>query len=387
MSDRIRVLDAARGFAVLGLLYAHFPSTGGSALVFDDPALLGWSPLSAGLWAVEAVWVDGVMRGVFATLFGASMAILLAKPGGLAANRLAFVWRCVGLFGLGLVHVCLLAWAPDILAIYALAGLGVLVVSGLPPRVLMGLGLTALGLVVAYAFHRDIAVIRPDLPAWTADQAAHAAGYRAQLGTSLAQWWTSVSHPAVLERVCEAGGYMLLGLGLMRAGALGLGDRVLWRVALWGAGIGSALGLSAVALDLAQGLRFDVMLHPLMRAGKPALVLAVLAGFALALRRPGLARLAGAVFEPVGRMALSAYMASSAVMLVLFTGAGLGLYGAFDRVQLWALATLIAVQIVLACRIWTTQLGQGPMERVLRNIVQRGVALTRSRPLVRPPAE
>jgi uncharacterized protein len=62
MSDRIRVLDAARGFAVLGLLYAHFPSTGGSALVFDDPALLGWSPLSAGLWAVEAVWVDGVMH-------------------------------------------------------------------------------------------------------------------------------------------------------------------------------------------------------------------------------------------------------------------------------------------------------------------------------------
>jgi uncharacterized protein len=315
------------------------------------------------------------------------MAILLAKPGGLALNRLAFVWRCLGLFGLGLVHVSLLAWAPDILAIYALAGLGVLVVSGLPPRVLLGLGLAALGLVVAYAFHRDIAVIRPDLPAWAADQAAHAAGYPVQLGTSLSRWWTAVSHPAVLERVCEAGGYMLLGLGLMRSGALGLSDRVLWRVVLWGAGLGSALGLSAVALDLAQGLSFDVMLHPLMRAGKPGLVLAVLAGFTLALRRPALARVTGAVFEPVGRLALSAYMASSAVMLLLFTGAGAGLYGVFDRVQLWALATLIAVQIVLACRLWAAHLGQGPMERVLRSVVHGGLALSRPRRLVPPPAE
>lgn len=53
---------------------------------------------------------------------------------------------------------------------------------------------------------------------------------------------------------------------------------------LCGAALGSALGLSVVVLDLAQGWRFDVMLHPLMRAGKPALVLAVLAGFTLAHR-------------------------------------------------------------------------------------------------------
>jgi len=370
MSDRIRVLDAARGFAVLGLVFARFPSSGGSHYVHADPTLLGFDTLSALLWGFQSIYVDGVMRGTFAVLFGASMALMLAGDGVGIERVKAFVIRAFGLIALGVVHASVFGWSSDILSIYAVAGLGALCVIWLPVRLVFALGVAGLGLVVAYAGWRDISTLPPTEAELLATQAAVSAGYLSQLGASLNGFIDMVTTVHVLPQVMEAGGYMLIGYGLMQIRALDMSFRTLARAGLGLFAVGSVLGGAAIALNVMAGFGFHEGAHPLMRAAKPFLVLALLSGFTLALRQSVLAAISRAVFEPVGRLALTGYMGGSLIMLLLFTGAGLSLYGVFDRVELFGLAFVVSAVLVLLAKVWLAVFGQGPLERLLRGFVQ-----------------
>ncbi|WP_439636375.1 DUF418 domain-containing protein [Oceanicaulis sp.] len=385
MRDRIRVLDALRGFAVLGLLIAHFPSTGGTNFAFSDPRLLGWTPWEMGLWGTQAVFIDAVMRGVFASLFGASMAIILSGSGDMLTRRAGFLVRCIGLLVLGVVHMSLLAWSSDILAIYAVAGMGVLILSWLPPRYLFAFAAVGWAVVVAYAGYRDIATETPTYAEMMAVQAAHAEGYWPHVQASVETWIMMMTNASVLGRIAEAGGYMLLGLGLMRSGALNLSSQTLVRVVSISGAVGVALAAGTAIHAALSGFIFDASLHPVMRFSKPFIVIAMLAGFVLAMRSELFAHISKVIFEPVGKMALTAYMGSSLMMLWLFTGFGLELYGRFDRVALWGLMIPAGGFIIVTCNLWLSRFQQGPMEKALRMFVDHGTALIA--PVLRPRAK
>ncbi|WP_306016165.1 DUF418 domain-containing protein [Oceanicaulis sp. MMSF_3324] len=382
MRDRIRVLDALRGFAVLGLLIAHFPSTGGTNFAFSDPRLLGEGPMAMGLWATQAVFIDAVMRGVFAALFGASMSILLFGSGDPLTRRAGFVIRCIGLFILGLLHMSLLAWSSDILAIYAVAGMGVLILSWLPPRYLFACAAVGWAVVVFYAGYREIGTETPSYAEMMAVQAAHAEGYWPHVQASVETWIMMMTNASVLGRIAEAGGYMLLGLGLMRAGALNLSGQTLQRVVLGSGLIGVSLALGTAIHGALSGFVFDVSLHPVMRFSKPFIVIFMLAGFVLAMRAPMFAQVSKVIFEPVGKMALTGYMGSSLMMLWLFTGFGLNLYGQFDRVALWGLMIPASAVVIIFSNLWLSRFKQGPLEKALRVFIDSGTALIA--PLIKP---
>ena len=122
-----------------------------------------------------------------------------------------------------------------------------------------------------------------------------------------------------------------------------------------------------------------------MRFSKPFIVIAMLAGFVLAMRSELFAHVSKVIFEPVGKMALTAYMGSSLMMLWLFTGFGLELYGRFDRVALWGLMIPAGGFIIVACNLWLSRFKQGPMEKALRMFVDHGTALIA--PVLRPRAK
>lgn len=382
MRDRIRVLDALRGFAVLGLLIAHFPSTGGTNFAFSDPRLLGEGPMAMGLWASQAIFIDTVMRGVFAVLFGASMSILLSGSGDPLTRRAGFVIRCIGLFILGLVHMSLLAWSSDILAIYAVAGMGVLILSWLPPRYLFAFAGVGFAVVVFYAGYREIGTETPSYAEMLAVQTFHAEGYWPHVQASVQTWIGMMTNASVLGRIAEAGGYMLLGLGLMRSGALTVSTRTLVRVMIATGVIGVTLALGMVVHVIQSGFVFDVSLHPVMRFSKPFIVIFLLSGFVIAMRSAMFAQVSRVIFEPVGKMALTGYMGSSLMMLWLFTGFGLNLYGQFDRVALWGLMIPAGGFLIVACNLWLTRFKQGPMEKVLRVFIDSGTALVM--PVLKP---
>lgn len=367
--NRIGLLDALRGFAVLGLLFAHFPSTGGTAMSIDYPPALGWDAAHTADWVVSAIYIDGAMRGLFATLFGASMVLMIygGAPGESGLRRARFAARCIGLLLIGAGHIVLAAWAPDILWIYAIAGLAALAFIALPASVLTGLFVVAMALFATHASLIDISATPPDAAAIAAEAAARSGAYPAQVMRSASTWLEWLTPVSLLARLCEAGGYMMLGAALMKSGLLTSPPRRLaWIAALVALPLGTALcGYAALC---AINLHFDYVadLHPLMRLGKPFIVVGFIAIFALALRSRAFSRIAQAVLAPVGKLALSAYVGSSVAMLFLFTGAGANLQGRLDRIELVVLAALCAAILVVLARFWTRHMGQGPLERLLR---------------------
>ena len=64
-------------------------------------------------------------------------------------------------------------------------------------------------------------------------------------------------------------------------------------------------------------------------------------------------------------MALTLYLAGSAIALFAFTGAGLGL-GPFDRYEITGLAVLGSLFLIVAARAWLSAFNQGPFEWALR---------------------
>lgn len=382
--NRISLLDALRGFAVLGLLFAHFPSTGGTASSIDYPPALGWEAAHSADWVFTAIFIDGAMRGLFATLFGASMVLMIYGGAGaeVASRRVRFAARCTGLLLIGAAHVTLAAWAPDILWIYAIAGLAAMIFIALPPAVMAGLFATAMALFVAHAALTDISASAPEAAALAAEAAARSAPYPAQILRSVSTWLEWLTPVSVLVRLCEAGGYMMLGAALMKSGLLTNPPRKLARTAaLIALPIGTALCGYAALCAINLHFQYVADLHPLMRLGKPFIVIGFIAVFALALNSPAAARVAQAVLVPVGKLALTAYVGSSVVMLFLFTGAGFNLHDRFDRIELAILAFLCAALLVAAARLWTRHMGQGPLERLLRGFSSRlADAISRSGP-------
>ena len=77
--ERLVTLDFIRGVAVLGILYANIVG-------FSQPMLAGVWPgaltvpmdgADRAAWWVQFLLIDGKMRGLFALLFGASLALFL----------------------------------------------------------------------------------------------------------------------------------------------------------------------------------------------------------------------------------------------------------------------------------------------------------------------
>lgn len=154
LNRRITVIDALRGFALLGVLLVHMSQhySYGSAEPYGahEPFLSGWN--EGANWFVRTM-LSGKFINIFAFLFGMSFFIQMdraAQKGVRFEGR--FLWRMVILFGIGILGNCF--YSQDILSIYAFFGvillflnrfknwvlilIAVLLLTGAPQYVMMG---------------------------------------------------------------------------------------------------------------------------------------------------------------------------------------------------------------------------------------------------------
>ena len=75
---RYVILDALRGFAILGIILANFPEF--SLWTFSDPAT--WTRTDTVTRAVQTFFVDGKFYTLFSLLFGMGFSIQLANAEG-----------------------------------------------------------------------------------------------------------------------------------------------------------------------------------------------------------------------------------------------------------------------------------------------------------------
>ena len=375
--ERADVLDALRGFALLGILISHVPDfTGYSFLGPAQRALidpLGVDP-SVSAWLVLIIREKFV--SLFSLLFGIGFAVQLdsaVRRG--APFRRRFARRLAVLFLIGLAHAAI--WYGDILKDYALLGVAFLFVSrwslgriasaaallllarlawpSLVYLVATAVGVSQSGAAPAQAF-ADGAVGMTAGPAAFFRENLQLVGLKA------------------LQMIYE--GRFLTILSMFFIGA-GIGKSQLYRhlprlramllslvlvCGLIGGGANAALIPYAHATNTFPPVPDWVVVQSLTAIAAPALCLAYAAAFALAwsmLQGRFLRPLA-----PVGRTALTSYISQTLICTVAFVWLGLG--RGLGAVGCLAVAVaLFAAQCALAAA-WLRRFRFGPLEWLWR---------------------
>jgi uncharacterized protein len=121
-SERADVLDALRGFALLGIFISHIPDFSG--LTFMTPmeqAALDRFGLDGAAATLQDFLIRGKFYSLFWLLFGIGFAVQLESAARRGADFLRhFVRRLTVLMVIGIIHAGL--WYGDILKDYALIG-------------------------------------------------------------------------------------------------------------------------------------------------------------------------------------------------------------------------------------------------------------------------
>lgn len=383
-ADRIDALDALRGTALVGILAANLLVFGGvTGLDATARAAMPFAKIDAAVRWLQVILVEGKFYGLFSLLFGIGAGILLARVGRDNPGQL-FRRRMLGLVVIGVLHS--LVWRGDILLLYALLGLllpavgdwsdvrllrvGIgLFAAAIAWQYLMLLLMPALGLPVAWPFALVWNSVESYYPAM--DAAVANGDLFAMLRFNLMSIWGE-RWPTLLAtgRPFKVLGFFLIGMWVMRRGIPGaIGDHraLLTRVARWGALVGLPANLLFASCRFLGRENVLGAFTPLAEAiGILSLTLGYAAWFAL-LWSSGHSR-SLRLLQPLGRVALTAYLMQSVLCLYGLSGLGLGWYLRLGATAATGLVVpVIALQLVLA-RWWLARFEFGPVEWIWRSL-------------------
>ncbi len=392
---RVIALDALRGLAVIGIVPMNVIAFAMPPAAYFNPRVFGGDgALETALWAASFLFIEDKFRALFAMMFGAGVAILLDKP---AAHPLRHHYaRMAVLLGIAMAHAIVLA-NNDVLRSYAVAGLLLPLALRWRARTLLwsaaAIMLAQLAVAgwyawdwVAYWFdHASGALVdpaaqqvaeatygrNPDALATALER--HSAGLGERIARRLAEFpqqftFVAASLPSALAS-------MLVGVALWRAGLLaGCWDtRRAMRLARWCSAIAlpvlGALAAWAVAsgfdpiVTTANALVWSAPFDLLLGVGWAALAMALFGGRWRA--TAPVMRLAA-----TGRLALTNYLATSAVFAVLFMGWGLGLFAQVSRVEALLLCFIPIALMLLWSPPWLVRFRQGPAEWLWRSLAR-----------------
>ncbi|WP_066730249.1 DUF418 domain-containing protein [Caulobacter sp. CCH9-E1] len=396
--DRIVLLDALRGLAILGIFLCNIPLVFAPEIVAESIPFWphGQAPTSLAVWWVTQVFFQQKFYTLFGLLFGASI-LLVGGEGGDRSRTAMIIKRLLALLAIGLFHGFVI-WQGDVLWTYASVGLVALLVRGWSARRLLTAGIIIhLGLN-AWRFSRQLSraaqfaaplppqvITRITTEAQT-ETAAFTGDFAASLARTSHNYWEFVSSawqgfpdwPVIVL------GLMLMGMGLFKSGLLkGEASRGVYIALI-------AVGLSAQALVAAVMTLFLAapshpgglggLAHWMQSVTAPVVSLGYLGLMVLAMNAKAW-RAIPDLLAPVGQMAFTNYVFESIVMTTLaFGGRGPVLYGKLDRPALAAIVVVTWIVQILASRWWLKRFSMGPLEWVWR-LAYRGPT-----PLRRGPA-
>jgi uncharacterized protein len=143
--DRIAVIDALRGIAILGIFFVNVPVMAGPITgLIGDIRTMGWSPADQSTWLYMTTFLEGTQRCLLEMLFGTGLMVTASKamsadgPVGIAD---LYIRRNLWLLAFGLINLFGLLWMADILHIYALCALALFPFRKLRVRWLLVIGL------------------------------------------------------------------------------------------------------------------------------------------------------------------------------------------------------------------------------------------------------
>ena len=393
-SERLVVLDALRGFALFGILFANLYSFMGFNTIGPEERIM----LPAGdrgmLFFID--WfIEGKFYGIFSILFGVGFALQAQRFQDRNANFLAFWFRrMVVLCCIGLMHM-FFVWNGDILTLYSILGMFLPLFLNLSNRALLRWILVLLSIPLAI---HGMLYFTYDAPFW-GSMSRLSADLQAQWGfadRTLFEMRTSDSAIEVflinvLKAIPRPISYLLSGryfqvLGLFLIGLLLArhwlpkirnNDISVPRGAVWIGILGLFGGFGYAWTKFMTGSYFDVDPMGLFQGltnhlGSTCLAL----GIAMLFVYIWASGRAEGVFKNIallGRMALTNYIFQNVIAVLLFFGYGFGL---MNKVP-YVLIPLFAFGILAAqwafSRAWLRRFKQGPLEFLWRKLSYRPV--------------
>ncbi|WP_168171482.1 DUF418 domain-containing protein [Lacimicrobium sp. SS2-24] len=393
-NERIVLLDALRGFALLGILLMNIE-------FFQRPLqaiMLGFESDQQGLDYMVAwfsfTFVQGKFYTLFSFLFGLGFVVFMDRAVQKTTRpKRLFFRRLLILLVIGVAHL-FLVWGGDILHLYAFLGLVLMLFINSPakrlwkwgvsfyfllPVLMLWLGALAIQAAMSEPevaaqmqseFEQDKVSLLADV---ARGEAIYAGGdYWQAVQWRIEEWYAMYLDGGLLFFGPIILGAFLIGAAFGRRGVFSdvSAHRGLFkRMVLWGYGV----GLPATLYWGYAGRGLDMLYPTIEYAGM--ITVSQIANLAMCLAYIGtlsLLFLHGArwihYLAPAGRMALTNYLLQSVVFTMLFYGYGLGLYGEYGRAATTLMAVVFyALQLWLS-HLWLRRFRMGPMEWCWRTL-------------------
>ena len=370
---RYIILDALRGFAILGIILANFPEF--SLWTFSSPET--WTRTDLATRAVQTFLVDGKFYTLFSLLFGMGLSIQLDNAQG---KLRTFYRRMTVLLVIGLLHLLLL-WSGDILMLYAAMGMLLPLFRKLLTRsILIWAGVFLLLPVLCESFFGDMfsaplereqwricglyGITEANFGTWLSD----ARSYREVL---------QFLHQGAVERMWEfVSGYRFFKvLGLFLIGyAVGrekiyaditASRGLLRKVLLWGFALGVPMSALYTWSSMASHPAGAVMHSVFYLVSVYPMGFAYAAAFCLLYNRCPEGGTWKLLALP-GRMACTNYLGQSVIGILLFYGIGLGLGNRVGLLGTELIALGVYAFQTAFSALWLRYFRFGPVEWIWR---------------------
>ncbi len=378
-SDRVKVVDALRGFALFAILLANIPFTESADGVYETRTFILGSPgTDKLLGGIFHLLIDKKFVAIFSILFGFGFYVQLkrAEQRGIAFRKY-FLVRMVLLLAIACIHAYFL-WFGDIIRDYAICGMLVLLMYKWSPKKLLitGLLFAVLGTAIVFILNGVIGVSYPFDTSIVREHPLTISYWQyLQINARIDPFRNFIQDSPIT--LVFAFGCMLIGFALAKSGFFHQPE-IFRKTTSRLIGFGLPLGLicsylfwmiSIGQLELTPAL---IWLPIVIVAGLFLQSLFYISTFVKLYPHNWFKKMVQP-FEFVGRMALSNYILQSIFYLFIFFHCtnGLKLFGKLTLTETYLIAVvLFGVQVIFS-KWWLKTHSQGPIEFLWKNMVYR----------------
>ena len=393
--ERIEVLDAIRGFALLGILMVNMP------LMYEPISKIMFGSSGETLTLLEIFsesfikfFFEGKFFLIFSMLFGYGFYVFLQKPAETNSSVLSLYRRRLFILLLfGIAHIVLL-WGGDVLFVYAIFGFLLLLFrkSGDKKIIRWALFFILIPIVILTVltflllFIKGFPEIKTELDLMNKENNLY---YEELINRAISTYSTGTFGSIILMRLEEYADSFFTSLiffcptimGMFLIGFLSARKGLFTELANK-----SALFKKILFRSLAIGLLANTAFVITMYHSDPlsldlyfllGTTMGLIGGIAFSLCYISIitllfinrkANLLSKTLVPMGRMALTNYLMQSTICAFIFHSYGLGFYG---KVEVWhgiLLTFLIYALQVIFSRIWLSYFNFGPLEWLWRSL-------------------
>ncbi|MCR4604304.1 MAG: DUF418 domain-containing protein [Prevotella sp.] len=375
--ERHLILDVLRGLALLGIALANFPEFALWTFLSDgEQAMMPTAGADRVVRYLQYLLVDGKFYTIFSLLFGIGFSLILARH-----SRRLFIRRMLILVCIGFLHLMFI-WSGDILLLYAIGGLLLALLIGIPDKALLATAIALIfipvvldaltefaGIDFAAPFYEawwrsatEQGITEDNFATWLRDADSYGETFSFLIQGAHERLWEFVSG----HRLPKVLGLFILGylIGKHRFYAR-LKELPLKRFL----GISLLIGLPTslcYAWSATKGHPWGMTIHSLLYAVSviPMAVVYITAICMFYLRTTD-ARYSHWLAAP-GRMALTNYISQSPIGIVLFYGIGLGMGTTFGLVYIELTALAVFALQIICSSLWLRHFRFGPLEWLWR---------------------